>query len=52
MVLPYVCSSHHKKHLALSFDPQRLILALLAYFALGAYYNYSTYGARGLDLIP
>ena len=24
----------------------------MGYFALGAYYNYSTYGATGLDLIP
>lgn len=24
----------------------------MSYFALGAYYNYSTYGATGLDLIP
>lgn len=30
----------------------RLLLGLLAYFGLGAYYNYSTYGARGADLIP
>ncbi|KAH9839348.1 autophagy-related protein 27 [Rhodofomes roseus] len=29
-----------------------LLLAFVAYFALGAYYNYSTYGATGLDLIP
>ncbi|KAF5385994.1 hypothetical protein D9615_002248 [Tricholomella constricta] len=29
-----------------------LILAFAAYFGLGAYYNYSTYGARGADLIP
>ncbi|KAG6333335.1 hypothetical protein ID866_5752 [Astraeus odoratus] len=29
-----------------------LLLAFCAYFGLGAYYNYSTYGARGLDLIP
>jgi len=29
-----------------------LLLAFAAYFALGAYYNYSTYGARGVDLIP
>ncbi|OCH95114.1 hypothetical protein OBBRIDRAFT_721112 [Obba rivulosa] len=29
-----------------------LLLAFIAYFALGAYYNYSTYGARGKDLIP
>ena len=30
----------------------RLLFAFAAYFAIGAYYNYSTYGARGLDLIP
>ncbi|KAG1816084.1 autophagy-related protein 27 [Suillus subaureus] len=29
-----------------------LLLAFSAYFMLGAYYNYSTYGARGVDLIP
>ncbi|KAG5638311.1 hypothetical protein H0H81_000729 [Sphagnurus paluster] len=29
-----------------------LILAFVAYFGLGAYYNYSNYGARGADLIP
>lgn len=29
-----------------------LLLAFAAYFVLGAYYNYSTYGARGVDLIP
>ncbi|KIJ67799.1 hypothetical protein HYDPIDRAFT_107295 [Hydnomerulius pinastri MD-312] len=28
------------------------LLAFAAYFGLGAYHNYSTYGARGLDLIP
>lgn len=31
---------------------RRLILAFLTYFGLGAYYNYSTYGASGVDLIP
>ena len=25
---------------------------MVAYFAVGAYYNYSTYGATGFDLIP
>ena len=30
----------------------RLLLAIIAYFALGAYYNYTTYGASGVDLIP
>jgi len=29
-----------------------VLLCLAAYFGLGAYYNYSTYGARGADLIP
>ncbi|KAF9462416.1 autophagy-related protein 27 [Collybia nuda] len=29
-----------------------LLLAFAAYFGLGAYYNYSNYGARGTDLIP
>ncbi|KAF9012351.1 autophagy-related protein 27 [Cyathus striatus] len=29
-----------------------VLLAFVGYFGLGAYYNYSTYGARGLDLIP
>ncbi|KAH7929905.1 hypothetical protein BV22DRAFT_1001917 [Leucogyrophana mollusca] len=29
-----------------------LLLAFAAYFGLGAYYNYSNYGARGVDLIP
>ncbi|KAL5484935.1 ATG27 [Sanghuangporus weigelae] len=29
-----------------------LLLAFVAYFILGAYYNYSTYGATGSDLIP
>ncbi|KAF8161113.1 autophagy-related protein 27 [Crassisporium funariophilum] len=29
-----------------------ILLAFAAYLGLGAYYNYSTYGARGSDLIP
>ncbi|KZV62606.1 hypothetical protein PENSPDRAFT_617755 [Peniophora sp. CONT] len=29
-----------------------LIVAFAAYFGLGAYYNYATYGATGYDLIP
>ncbi|KAF9071737.1 autophagy-related protein 27 [Rhodocollybia butyracea] len=29
-----------------------LLLAFAAYFALGAYHNYATYGASGMDLIP
>jgi hypothetical protein len=30
----------------------RIICAILAYFVLGSYYNYSQYGATGLDMIP
>ena len=30
----------------------RLLLAFFAYFVIGSYYNYSTYGATGLDMIP
>jgi autophagy-related protein 27 len=30
----------------------RLIIVLVAYFGVGMYYNYSTYGATGADLIP
>lgn len=29
-----------------------VVIALLAYFVLGALYNYQNYGARGSDLIP
>jgi len=29
-----------------------LLLVFVGYFILGAYYNYSTYGATGADLIP
>ncbi|KAI0063520.1 hypothetical protein BV25DRAFT_1883291 [Artomyces pyxidatus] len=29
-----------------------LLLVFAGYFALGAYYNYTTYGATGADLIP
>ncbi|KAK7472798.1 type II membrane protein [Stygiomarasmius scandens] len=29
-----------------------LLLAFAAYFGIGAYYNYTTYGASGMDLIP
>lgn len=35
-----------------SSPASRLLLAFVAYFGLGAYYNYSTYGASGMDLIP
>jgi len=29
-----------------------ILLSFVAYLGLGAYYNYSTYGATGFDLIP
>lgn len=29
-----------------------ILIVLAAYFGFGAYYNYSTYGARGWDLVP
>lgn len=29
-----------------------ILLAFAAYLGLGAYYNYSMYGARGIDLVP
>jgi autophagy-related protein 27 len=29
-----------------------LVLGFIGYFLLGAYYNYTTYGASGSDLIP
>ncbi|KAJ3724524.1 autophagy-related protein 27 [Lentinula raphanica] len=29
-----------------------ILLAFAAYFGLGAYHNYTTYGATGMDLIP
>lgn len=38
--MPYLCLNNS------------LFLSFAAYFGLGAYYNYSTYGARGYDLIP
>jgi autophagy-related protein 27 len=46
----------HFPHLMLIGDvvtsSSRLLLAFISYFALGMYYNYSTYGATGKDLIP
>ena len=36
----------------LTWTTIRLIIAFAGYFALGAYYNYTTYGATGADLIP
>jgi hypothetical protein len=45
-VLRFCCVFHVLKRFI------RLLLAFVAYFGLGAYYNYSTYGATGIDLIP
>ena len=36
----------------LTWTTLRLLIAFAGYFALGAYYNYTTYGATGVDLIP
>jgi hypothetical protein len=36
----------------LTWTTLRLLIAFGGYFALGAYYNYTTYGATGADLIP
>jgi hypothetical protein len=36
----------------LTWNTLRLFIAFAGYFALGAYYNYTTYGATGVDLIP
>jgi hypothetical protein len=33
-------------------DVYRFFLALGAYFAIGAYHNYTNYGASGWDLVP
>ena len=37
---------------SLTWTTLRLLMAFASYFALGAYYNYTTYGATGVDLIP
>ena len=36
----------------LTWTTPRLCTTFATYFALGAYYNYTTYGATGVDLIP
>lgn len=30
----------------------RILFGFVAYFGLGAYYNYNNYGATGWDLVP
>jgi len=51
VVLPCVSYLSHSMTLG-RLIMRRLLLAIIAYFALGAYYNYTTYGASGVDLIP
>jgi hypothetical protein len=53
MVLPFVCFPFAvMDDEFLTWATLRLFIALAGYFALGAYYNYTTYGATGVDLIP
>jgi autophagy-related protein 27 len=41
-----------KRDKSLMWTTPRLLIVFASYFALGAYYNYTTYGATGVDLIP
>ncbi len=50
--LLFVFSSAIKEYKFLTWNTLRLFIAFAGYFALGAYYNYTTYGATGVDLIP
>lgn len=50
--LLFVFSSAFKDDTFLTWNTLRLFIAFAGYFALGAYYNYTTYGATGVDLIP
>jgi autophagy-related protein 27 len=51
--LAYVVHLIMKAFPGLSFTfHDSIFLCFAAYFGLGAYYNYSIYGARGADLIP
>ncbi len=50
--LLFVFSSAIKEDKFLTWNTLRLFIAFAGYFALGAYYNYTTYGATGVDLIP
>jgi hypothetical protein len=55
MVLPFVCFPYcrqKKDDKFLTWTTLRLLIAFAGYFILGAYYNYTTYGATGVDLIP
>jgi hypothetical protein len=50
--LLFVFPSAFKDDKLLTWNTLRLFIAFAGYFALGAYYNYTTYGATGVDLIP
>jgi len=50
--LLFVFPSAFKDNKFLTCNTLRLVIASAGYFALGAYYNYTTYGATGVDLIP
>ena len=50
--LLFVSPSAFKGDKILTWNTLRLFIAFAGYFALGAYYNYTTYGATGVDLIP
>src|SRR5712675_388298 len=53
MVLPFVRFPFEpKRRHSLIQSTLRLFIAFAGYFVLGAYYNYTTYGATGVDLIP
>lgn len=50
--LLFVFHSAFKGDKLLTWNTLRLFVGFAGYFALGAYYNYTTYGATGMDLIP
>jgi autophagy-related protein 27 len=50
--LLFVFPSAFKDDRSLTCNTLRLFIAFTGYLALGAYYNYTTYGATGVDLIP
>lgn len=52
MVLPFVRTPFSPRENARLISVSRLFVVFAGYFALGAYYNYTTYGATGVDLIP
>lgn len=53
ILFPHVSTSVASTDVELTFEfKHSLLIAFCVYLGLGAYYNYSTYGASGLDLIP